>query len=61
MPPPVDPELVKKEQEELNKVVVHSFTANPRTVKTFGTTTVGAEVTRLPSTAAAPASIALAA
>ncbi len=45
MPPPVDPELVKKEQEELKKVVVHSFTANPRTVKTFGTTTVSWKVT----------------
>ena len=45
MPPPVDPQLKKKEQEELDKVVAKRFTANPRSVDTFGTTTLSWEVT----------------
>lgn len=45
MPPPVDPNLIKKEQEALKKVVVRSFTVNPRSVKTFGTTTIAWNVT----------------
>jgi hypothetical protein len=45
MPPPVDPNLVKKEQAALKKVTLKSFTANPRTVKTFGSTTLSWNVT----------------
>lgn len=44
MPPPVDPQLVKKEREELKKVVAKSFTADPRSVNTFGTTRLAWEV-----------------
>jgi len=45
MPPPVDPKLKEKEREELDKVVAKSFTADPRSVNTFGTTTLSWEVT----------------
>src|SRR2546421_4645452 len=45
MPPPVDPNVVKKEQAALKKVTLKSFTANPRTVKTFGSTTLSWNVT----------------
>ena len=46
MPPPeIDPALVKKEREALKKVVAHSFAANPKSVKTFGTTTLSWNVT----------------
>src|SRR5687768_7682539 len=40
MPPPVDPKLVKEERAALNKVLVKSFGASPRSVPTFGSTTV---------------------
>jgi hypothetical protein len=45
MPPPVDPKLKKKEQDELKKVVLKRFGAAPRTVSTFGTTAVSWETT----------------
>jgi hypothetical protein len=49
MPPPVDPALVKMEREALKKIVRHSLNANPRTVKTFETTTVSWNVTVPPN------------
>jgi hypothetical protein len=39
-PPPVPPSQIKKEQEELKKVDLKKFAANPATVETFGTTTL---------------------
>jgi hypothetical protein len=44
MPPPVDPKLREKERQALEKVVARRFTADPRTVKTFGTTKVSWDV-----------------
>jgi hypothetical protein len=46
MPPPtVPPSEIKKEKEELKKVVVKRFGATPTTVETFGTTTLSWSVT----------------
>ena len=38
-------QLIKKEREALKKVVLHSFTVNPLTVKPFGTVTASWNVT----------------
>jgi hypothetical protein len=45
MPPRVDPTEKKNEQAALKRVVTHSFTANPPSVKTFGTTVISWNVT----------------
>lgn len=45
MPPRVDPNQKKDEQAALKRVVTRSFTANPLSVKTFGTTLISWNVT----------------
>ena len=45
MPPPVDPKVLKQERAALDKVSVKKFGANPRSMPTFGATTVSWDVT----------------